>query len=164
MRQAIQIAHSNIITQSGWPVACVIAKDDKIVFTSTNKMSPWSFDPTAHAEITTIREFCTKEKIWQCSWYDLYVTSEPCPMCLWAIYRACFDRVFYCNTIEDAEDLHRIDKKIYRELSLPRTQRCIPCIHIHDSAGTDLLTKRRNRESTREDLQGLIAMQRSKVT
>ncbi len=42
-------------------------------------------DPTAHAEILTIRELCKKMKSQRIPDYDLYVTLEPCTMCAAAI-------------------------------------------------------------------------------
>jgi tRNA(adenine34) deaminase len=42
-------------------------------------------DPTAHAEILTIREQCKKLGVQRLPDYDLYVTIEPCPMCAAAL-------------------------------------------------------------------------------
>lgn len=55
-------------------------------------------DPTAHAEILAIREACRRRGDWRLNGTTLYVTVEPCPMCMGAILLARIDRlVFGCE-------------------------------------------------------------------
>ncbi|MBW2307550.1 MAG: nucleoside deaminase [Deltaproteobacteria bacterium] len=52
-------------------------------------------DPTAHAEILAIREASRKKGDWRLTGTTLYVTIEPCPMCMGAILLARIDRVVF---------------------------------------------------------------------
>jgi tRNA(Arg) A34 adenosine deaminase TadA len=59
-------------------------------------------DPSAHAEVRTIRLACAKLKSPSLKGYTLYTTCEPCPMCMSDALWAGVDRVVYGATIEDA--------------------------------------------------------------
>lgn len=52
-------------------------------------------DPTAHAEILTIREACAKAGSERLPGYRLWVTLEPCPMCAAAISAARIEVLYY---------------------------------------------------------------------
>ena len=69
------------------PVGAVLVKDDQII--STGQNSPiTSNDPTAHAEIIALREGGEKLKNYRLIDTILYVTIEPCTMCMGAIMHA----------------------------------------------------------------------------
>lgn len=59
-------------------------------------------DPSAHAEVRTMRLACAKLKNPSLKGYTLYTTCEPCPMCMSDALWAGVDRVVYGATIEDA--------------------------------------------------------------
>jgi tRNA(Arg) A34 adenosine deaminase TadA len=59
-------------------------------------------DPSAHAEIYTIRLACAQLKTPSLKGYTLYTTCEPCPMCMGCILWCGLDRVVYGATIDDA--------------------------------------------------------------
>jgi tRNA(adenine34) deaminase len=59
-------------------------------------------DPSAHAELRTVRLACKKRKSYSLRGYTLYSTCEPCPMCMANALWAGLDRVVYGATIEDA--------------------------------------------------------------
>ena len=59
-------------------------------------------DPSAHAELRTIRLACAKLKTPKLSGYTLYTTCEPCAMCMACALWAGLDRVVYGATIADA--------------------------------------------------------------
>ncbi len=59
-------------------------------------------DPSAHAEVRTMRLACAKLKSPSLKGYTLYTTCEPCPMCMSDALWAGVDRVVYGATIEDA--------------------------------------------------------------
>ena len=54
-----------------------------------------SFDPTAHAEISVIRQACNKFQRVRLNEFDLYVTLEPCIMCAAAISQARIRRLYF---------------------------------------------------------------------
>jgi tRNA(adenine34) deaminase len=78
--------------KKGWengevPVGAVLVKDDEII--STGQNSPITLnDPTAHAEIIALREGGEKLKNYRLIDTILYVTIEPCTMCMGAIMHA----------------------------------------------------------------------------
>jgi tRNA(Arg) A34 adenosine deaminase TadA len=59
-------------------------------------------DPSAHAEVRTIRLACNKLNSYSLRGYTLYTTCEPCPMCMACALWARLDRVVYGATIADA--------------------------------------------------------------
>lgn len=63
------------------PVGAVIVKNGKVISKGYNMKEKYS-DPTMHAEIIAIRKACKKIKDWRLNGCTLYVTMEPCEMCL----------------------------------------------------------------------------------
>jgi tRNA(adenine34) deaminase len=59
-------------------------------------------DPSAHAEVRTVRLACKKLKGVSLAGYTMYSTCEPCAMCMANALWARLDRVVYGATIEDA--------------------------------------------------------------
>src|ERR1700719_973997 len=55
-------------------------------------------DPSAHAEVRTIRLACKKLNSYSLRGYTLYTTCEPCPMCMACALWARLDRVVYGAT------------------------------------------------------------------
>ena len=76
------------------PVGAVIVSDGKIIARAYNKKEI-SNDPLGHCEIIAIKKACKKLKRWRLSGCDLYVTLEPCMMCLGAIIHSRIDNVYY---------------------------------------------------------------------
>lgn len=70
-------------------------------------------DPTAHAEITAIRNACQKLNTYDLSNYVLYTSCEPCPMCLSAIIWSNIKEIYYACTREDAGKIGFRDDLIY---------------------------------------------------
>jgi tRNA(adenine34) deaminase len=76
------------------PVGAVVVKDGQVIATGHN--SPiGSHDPTAHAEINALRAAAQKLGNYRLDGCDLYVTLEPCAMCVGAILHARVARVVY---------------------------------------------------------------------
>lgn len=59
-------------------------------------------DPSAHAEVRTVRLACKRLKSYSLKGYTMYTTCEPCPMCMANALWAELDRVVYGATIADA--------------------------------------------------------------
>ena len=76
------------------PIGCVIVKDGKVVARGHNKREVKQ-DVTSHAEMETIRKANKKLKSWRLVDCDLYVTIEPCIMCMGAIYQSHIRKVYY---------------------------------------------------------------------
>lgn len=122
IREAIRLAGEGMNSNAGGPFGCVIVKDGEIISTGFNCVTSTN-DPTAHAEVTAIREASKKLNSFQLTGCTLYTSCEPCPMCLGAIYWARPDRVVYAASRQDAASAGFDDDFIYREIPLPPSER-----------------------------------------
>ena len=86
MREAIRLADESV-KNGGGPFGAVIVRDGKIIAGRSNSVT-LNNDPTAHAEVNTIREACRLLGTFDLSDCVIYTSCEPCPMCLGAIYWA----------------------------------------------------------------------------
>ena len=128
MRQAIQLAIDNI-KNGGGPFGAVIVKDGKVIATGVNRVTA-NNDPTAHAEITAIRQACEKLGTFSLEGCDIYSSCEPCPMCLGAIYWAHLDHLYYGANKHDAAAAGFDDQFIYEELERPSTTRRLKAVSL----------------------------------
>jgi len=76
------------------PVGAVLVSGNKILGRGHNEPILKN-DPTAHAEISAIRKACLKEKNYRLPECELYVTLEPCAMCLSALVHARVKRLIF---------------------------------------------------------------------
>ncbi len=120
MRKAIELSVDNV-RNGGGPFGAVIARDGQIIATH---------DPTAHAEVSAIREACRKLGTFDLSGCEIFSSCEPCPMCLGAIYWAHLDKLYYGNNKTDAKNIGFDDSFIYDELALPRDKRSLKAIPL----------------------------------
>lgn len=116
MRKAIELSIENV-KNGGGPFGAVIVKGDEVVATGVNRVTA-NCDPTAHAEVSAIREAARKLGTFDLSGCEIYTSCEPCPMCLGAIYWAHLDKMYYGNTKADAKEIGFDDSFIYDELEL----------------------------------------------
>ncbi len=128
MREAIRLANESV-ERGGGPFGAVIVKDGEVVAGSSNSVTIDN-DPTAHAEVNTIREACRKLRTFDLSGCTIYTSCEPCPMCLGAIYWARIGKIFYGNTRKDARDIQFADDFIYEELDRPMNERTVPIVPL----------------------------------
>jgi guanine deaminase len=124
MREAIRLAEDGMSANRGGPFGCVVVRGGKIVGRGQNRVTSAN-DPTAHAEISAIREACAKLGTFQLADCELYTSCEPCPMCLAAIYWARIPVVYYANTRRDAAAIGFDDDFIYQQVPLPPEKRAI---------------------------------------
>ena len=122
MRRAISLASKNVREGLGGPFGSVVVKDGKIIGEGTNRVTS-SCDPTAHAEMLAIRAASAKLNNFDLSGCEIYTSCEPCPMCLSAIYWARIERMFYGNTIVEADAIGFSDEFLYKEIALPMRER-----------------------------------------
>ena len=76
------------------PVGALIVQDGKIIGRGMNT-SISDYDPTSHAEINAIREAAKATKNYRLKNCSIYVTLEPCAMCVGAIQHARIDKIIY---------------------------------------------------------------------
>jgi tRNA(Arg) A34 adenosine deaminase TadA len=117
MEKAIELSRKGMNNNEGGPFGAVVVKDGEIIAEGNNQVTSTN-DPTAHAEIIAIRNACKKLNTFDLSGCILYLSCEPCPMCLSAIYWAHLDKIYYANTREDAAKIGFDDDFIYREIPL----------------------------------------------
>lgn len=76
------------------PVGAVIVKDGKIISRAYNKREQTQM-ATFHAEILAIQKACKKLGSWRLDGCQMYVSLEPCPMCLGAAINARLSAIYY---------------------------------------------------------------------
>lgn len=128
MKKAIKLAEQSVV-KGGGPFGAVIVKDGIIVAQGSNGVTLLN-DPTAHAEVSTIRKACKKLNTFDLSGCEIYTSCEPCPMCLSAIYWARINKIYYGCTKEDAKDINFDDSFIYQQIALKPEKRSIPAKNI----------------------------------
>jgi len=122
MQEAIRLSRQKMRRNEGGPFGAIVVRRGKIVGRGWNRVTSTN-DPTAHAEISAIRDACRKLKTFQLDDCELYTSCEPCPMCLAAIYWARVKKIYYANTRKDAARIEFDDDLIYREVSRPISRR-----------------------------------------
>lgn len=110
---AAKEALENVGTQIGGPFGTVIIKNDQLIAQARNRVLQ-SHDPTAHGEITAIRQACQRLGTHDLSGCELYTNAYPCPMCLGAIIWSNIKTVYYGNTAQDAAAIGFRDDFIYQ--------------------------------------------------
>ena len=76
------------------PVGAVVAVDGEVLACGQNR-SIRDFDPSAHAEIVALRAACHAQANHRLTGATLYVTLEPCAMCIGALVQARVSRVVF---------------------------------------------------------------------
>ena len=102
------------------PVGAILVKDGLLIAKAHNQPLSTN-DPTAHAEIQLLRAAGKKLKNYRLTGTSLYVTLEPCAMCLGAIMHARVERVLFgahdpktgvCGSSENLMDAKCFNHKI----------------------------------------------------
>ncbi|MDX2506802.1 MAG: nucleoside deaminase [Gammaproteobacteria bacterium] len=130
---AILLAHQSVTDHKGGPFGAVIVKDRQIIGRGSNQVTSHN-DPTAHAEIEAIRDACQNIQSFSLSGCTLYSSSEPCPMCLSAIYWARIECVYFANTYQQASQIGFDDQYIFKELSLPHQHKNLAISQVTDES------------------------------
>ncbi|MEN9918435.1 MAG: hypothetical protein RL662_871 [Bacteroidota bacterium] len=128
MKRAIEMAELSV-KNGGGPFGAVIVKNGHIVAEGSNRVT-LDNDPTAHAEVSTIRKACTALNTFDLSGCVIYSSCEPCPMCLSAIYWARIDAIYYGCDKDDAKYIGFDDSFIYEQIALKPAQRSIPAKRV----------------------------------
>ena len=112
MKIAKELSEKNLKTRDGGPFGACIVKDGEVIGKGRNMVLKTN-DPTAHAEVTAIRDACKKIGSYDLSGCVLYTSCYPCPMCLSATIWANIKTVYYGNTAKDAAEIGFRDDYIY---------------------------------------------------
>ena len=115
MLAALETARETVARGAGGPFGACIVRDGKILAVASNHVLS-NNDPTAHAEVTAIRQACAGLETHLLEGAEIYSTTEPCPMCFAAIHWARIKHVYYGTNIGDVAALG------FNEMSLSNHQ------------------------------------------
>lgn len=102
------------------PVGAVIVKDGEIIARGHNNKETTG-DPTAHAEVVAVKKAANKLKNWRLEHTLIYVTLEPCVMCMGALVQARVPEMVFssmdpkagaCGSLFDLSDDLRMNHRI----------------------------------------------------
>jgi tRNA(adenine34) deaminase len=119
MRSAIEEAERAAILGEV-PIGAVLVIDGEIVARGHNRRESWQ-DPTAHAEMIAIRAAASARDTWRLLGSTLYVTMEPCAMCVGAAILARVERVVFsvgdpkggaCGSILNIPEERRLNHRL----------------------------------------------------
>jgi len=96
MRRALELAR-RAAQEGEVPIGAVVVSDGRIVGEGWNRPIAAS-DPTAHAEVEAMRAAARGVKNYRLTGATLYVTLEPCEMCVGAMFHARIARAIYGAT------------------------------------------------------------------
>ncbi len=77
------------------PVGAVVVDKDGRILSRAHNLKETTHDPCGHAEILALRQAATKAGNWRLTGAVLYVTLEPCAMCLGAMVHARIDTLAF---------------------------------------------------------------------
>ncbi|WMW24861.1 nucleoside deaminase [Methanolobus sediminis] len=113
MQAAIDEAREGMEHNHGGPFGAIIVRDGKIVSRSHNEVLLTN-DPTAHAEVLAIRKASEILENFDLSDCEIYTSSQPCPMCLAAIYWSRIKKVYFGTNKEDVAVIGFDDSRFYK--------------------------------------------------
>lgn len=94
MREAIKAAKKGLL-EGEVPIGAVVVFEDKVVAKGYNRRAKLQL-ASAHAEMMALDKACKKFRSWRLpEGCELYVTLEPCPMCMGACLNARVDKVYF---------------------------------------------------------------------
>jgi tRNA(adenine34) deaminase len=96
MRRALELA-MRAQAEGEVPIGALVVYDEQILGEGWNRPIAAS-DPTAHAEVQALRASAAFKKNYRLTGATLYVTLEPCDMCLGAMFHARIARCVYGAT------------------------------------------------------------------
>ena len=113
MKQALKEAEK-AYRKGEVPIGAVIVKDGKIISRGYN-LKETKKNTLKHAEIIAIEKASKKLDAWRLEECDIYVTMEPCPMCMGAIINSRIRKIYYgvsdlkagaCGSVIDLSLIH----------------------------------------------------------
>ncbi|GAA5155221.1 nucleoside deaminase [Microbacterium pseudoresistens] len=148
LARAVALATDNV-RNAGGPFGAVVVAADGRVFEGVNRVTA-NLDPSAHAEVSAIRNACQGLGTFDLSGAVLYTSCEPCPMCLATSLWARIDKVYFAADRNDAAAAGFDDAVFYRYFEgdasdreimpvareeLPPVQRVEPFTEWNDTVG-----------------------------
>lgn len=111
MNEALKLAEK-AFNEDEIPVGAVVVKNNKIIGCGYNQKEKYK-NPLKHAELIAIEEACKNIGDWRLNDCEIYVTLEPCQMCMGAIVETRIKKVVYGASKSD--QMFNIQKDIIAE-------------------------------------------------
>jgi len=111
MSEALKLA-KRAYDEDEIPVGAVVVYNDKVIGCGYNQKEKFN-NPLKHAELIAIEEACNYIGDWRLNDCELYVTLEPCQMCIGAIVETRIKKVVYGASKSD--QMFNIQKDIIAE-------------------------------------------------
>ncbi len=93
MKAALKCAQT-ALKEGEVPIGAVVVCDGKIISRGHNRRTKKQI-ATAHAEVEAIEKACKKLNSWRIPECEIYVTLEPCPMCMGAMLNARIKKCYF---------------------------------------------------------------------
>lgn len=93
MKAALKCAQT-ALKEGEVPIGAVVVLDGKVISRGHNRRTKKQL-ATAHAEVEAIEKACKKLKSWRIPECEIYVTLEPCPMCMGAMLNARIKKCYF---------------------------------------------------------------------
>ncbi len=93
MKAALKCAQT-ALKEGEVPIGAVVVLDGKVISRGHNRRTKKQV-ATAHAEVEAIEKACKKLKSWRIPECEVYVTLEPCPMCMGAMLNARIKKCYF---------------------------------------------------------------------
>jgi len=128
MRRAIELSRKKLKLGER-PFGAIVVRNGEIVGEGSSQQVSTN-DPTAHAEITAIRNAARALGANDLSDCDIYTSCEPCPMCATMIWYTGIKTTYYANVRGDFRALGRDTESVVEQVRLPMEQRARPHIRL----------------------------------
>lgn len=134
LEQAVLLAVESA-SSGGGPFGAIITRGDEVIARAANRVT-LDHDPTAHAEVLSIRAACSTLQSHILAGCTLYASCEPCPMCLGAILWSRMDALYFAADQHEAAHAGFDDARFHTALAgfgdslpthhVPIPTRCAP--------------------------------------
>lgn len=133
LAKAVELATDNV-RHNGGPFGAIVVTADGREFEGVNRVTA-NLDPTAHAEVTAIRNACQGVGDFDLSGATLYTSCEPCPMCLASSLWARIERVYFAADRHDAARAGFDDALFYEYFDATSEKLLMPVARVTPETG-----------------------------
>lgn len=112
MEIAIEEAKLAVTQKDGTPFGAVICRKDRQIIATAHNETIKENDPTAHAELIAIRRACAKLKCTNLDDCILYVSAEPCSMCVSGAVWSGIKMIYYGASLDDYSSLYHQENRV----------------------------------------------------
>ncbi len=113
----------------GYPFGAIIVKEGVVV--GQSNLEHQAFDPTSHAELSSIKDACKNLKVYDLSGCKIYSSCHPCQMCLGAIKWVGIKEIYYAMDKDDAQSIGYSDE-IFMDDTVNLIKQKIKADHLLD--------------------------------